>query len=194
MLEAKIYRLKKERPQAINLLKELRSRSPFNTQVASALAETCILAGQYSEALSISQDLLKDNGSSAFYEYLKGRSELGLKWYCKSKISFAEAVRLAPANKEIRSYLDYVSGLLGEGDNTAIMDPIEPVVLPAALTNFPADAVPAGYAKNYGAYHGRRIVAVTYEPGSRIQDHGIHARTTVGCLRRFGVQHGSGAV
>lgn len=165
LLEAKIYRLKKELPQAISLLKELRSQSPFNTQVASALAETFILAGQYSEALNISQDLLRDNGNSAFYEYLKGRSELGLKWYRESKISFAEAVRLAPANKEIRSYLDYVSGLLGEGDNTAIMDPIEPVALPAALTNFPADAVPAGYAKNYGAYYERRIVAVTYEPG-----------------------------
>ena len=166
VLEAEIYRTKQDLPKAISLLKDLRDKAPFNTQVATALAETFIVAGQYTEAQRIAQELLKDNGSSAYYEYLKGRSELGLKWYRESKLSFAEAVRLAPANKDIRSYLDYVSGLLGEGDNTAVMEPIEPVVLPAALlTNIPAETVPVGYAKDYGAYYVRRIFASAYAPG-----------------------------
>ena len=163
--EAQVYRLKKDLPKAISLLKGLRERAPFNSQVAAALAEAFISASQYKEALEIAQALLKDNGNSAYYEYLKGRSELGLKWYRESKLSFAEAARLAPANKDIRSYLDYVSGLLGEGDNTALLDPIDPVALPAMLTNFPADAAPAGYATNYGAYYVRRIVAASFVPG-----------------------------
>jgi tetratricopeptide (TPR) repeat protein len=165
LLQARVYGLMKDLPKAMSVLKDLRDKAPFNVQVATSLAETFILAGQYSEALEIAHELLKDNGNSAYYELLKGRSELGLKWYRESKLSFAEAIKLAPANKDIRSYLDYVSGLLGEGDNTAVMDPIDPVVLPATLTNIPAETVPAEYAKNYGAYYVHRIVAVTYEPG-----------------------------
>jgi tetratricopeptide (TPR) repeat protein len=165
LLEAEVYRLKKDLPKAISLLKDLRQQAPFNTQVANALAETFILAGQFTEALGISQDLIRDNGTSANACYLKGRSELGLKWYREAKSSFAEAARLAPANKDIRSYLDYVNGLLGEGENTALMEPIDPVALPALLTNAPVTTPPVGYATNYGAYYVRRILAASYTPG-----------------------------
>jgi len=160
--EAQVYRLQKDWPKAVSLLKDLRDKAPFNGQVAAALAETFIQAGQYTEALVIAQGMIKDSGDSAYYEYLKGRIELGLKWYRESKLSFAEAARLAPANNDIRSYLGYVSGLLGEGDNTAVMDSIEPVPLPGALTNLPAESVPADYAKNYGAYYVQRIVASSF--------------------------------
>ena len=165
LLEAEIYREKQDLPKAVSLLQTLHEQAPFNTPAADALAETYLAAGRYSEALEISENLVKNNGSSAYAEYLKGRSELGLKWYREAKTSLAEAVKLAPANKNIRSYLDYVSGLLGEGDNTAIMEPIDPVALPATLTNAPTKAVPADYAASYGAYYIRRIVATDYQPG-----------------------------
>ena len=169
LLEAQVDRLKKDMPKAISLLKDLRQQAPFNAKVASTLAETFIAAGQYSEALGITQELLKDKGSSAYYEYLKGRSELGLKWYRESKLSFAEAVKLAPASKDFRSYLDYLNGLLGEGDNTAIMDPIAPVALPTLLTNAQAATVPAEFAKNYGAYYEKRIIAATFVRGKEFK-------------------------
>jgi hypothetical protein len=165
LLEAEIYREKQNLPKAISLLQALHEQAPLNTPTASALAETYLTAGRYSESLEISKNLVNNGGSTAYAEYLKGRSELGLKWYREAKISLAEAVKLAPANKNIRSYLDYVSGLLGEGDNTAIMDPIDPVALPTALTNAPTGTVPADYAASYGAYYIRRIVATDYQPG-----------------------------
>lgn len=162
VLEAQMYRFKKDWPKTISLLGNLHENARFNSQVAEALAETYIQAGQPTEALGIAREMIKDNGDSADYEYLKGQSELGLKWYRESKLSFTAAARLAPANKNIRSYLDYVSGLLGEGESSAVMDAIEPVPLPAALTNLPADTVPADYAKNYGAYYVHRLVACNY--------------------------------
>lgn len=167
ILEAQVYNLQTNWTKGISLLKELHDQAPFNAQVTTTLAETFIQAHQYTEALDIARGLLKDNGSSAYYHYLKGRSELGLKWYRESQLSFAEAGKLAPANKEIHSYLNYVSGLLGEGDNTAVMDAIDPVALPPSLTNPPAESVPADYAKNYGAYYVQRIVAASYAPGQQ---------------------------
>ncbi len=142
LLEAQIFRQKKDLPKAIDLLKDLHEQAPFNTQIASSLAETFILAGQYTESLAIAHDLVKDNGNSAYYVYLKGRSEMGLKWYRESKLSFAEAVRLAPANKDMHSYLNYVSGLLGEGDNSAVGDPIDPVAAAGAYEYFDGNRCP----------------------------------------------------
>ena len=165
LLEAEIYREKKNLPKAISLLQALHEQVPLSTPAANALAETYLTAGRYSEALEISKNLVNSGGSTADAEYLKGRSELGLKWYREAKISLTEAVKLAPANKNFRSYLDYVSGLLGEGDNTAIMDPIDPVTLPTALTNAPTATVPIDYAASYGAYYIRQMVATDYQPG-----------------------------
>jgi tetratricopeptide (TPR) repeat protein len=162
--EAQIYRLKQNFPKAIEVLAALRRQAPYNDQIASSLADTFLTAGRYSEALEISRQLVNDNSNSAQAKFTKGRSELGLKWYREAKISLSEAAKLAPANKDIRSYLDYVSGLLGEGDNTAIMDPIDPVAVPDILTASSGDPVPVGYATNYGAYYVRRIVAVSYTP------------------------------
>ncbi|PYJ62277.1 MAG: hypothetical protein DME24_04310 [Verrucomicrobia bacterium] len=132
--EAEIHRLKRDFPKAISLLKAQREKAPFNGQIANALAETCLQAGQYSEGLEVSKELVKNNADSAYAYYLKGRSELGLNWYRESKASFESADKLAPANKDIASYLDHVSGLLGEGNNTSLKEPIEVVALPAALT------------------------------------------------------------
>ncbi len=169
LLEAQIYRQKQDLTKAISLLKNLREKAPFNSQIAGALAEALIQSGEFSEALTISRELVKDNGNSAYTSYLKGRSELGLRWYREAKVSFNTAMKLAPANKDIRSYFDYVSGLLGEGDNAALLESIDPVALAADLTNAAAVSVPDGYGTNYGAYYIRRIVAAAYLPGKEFK-------------------------
>ena len=167
LLEAEIHRLKRDFPKAISLLKVQREKAPFNGQIANALPETCIQAGQCSEALEISKELVKNNPDSAYAHHLQGRSELGLKWYREAKVSFESAAKLAPASKDIASYLELVSGLLGEGNNTLLKEPIDIVALPAVLTNTPVDPIPVGYATSHGAYYNRRIVAVSYEPGKQ---------------------------
>lgn len=169
LLEADIYRLQRDFPKAIAVLKAQHEKAPFNSQVAGALAEISLQAGLAKEALAISQEMVKANRDSAYAQYLKGRSELALKWYREAKTSFEAAVKLAPANKDIASYLDHVSGLIGEGNNTSIKEPIEMVALPAALTNSPIVPAPEGYAKGYGAYYDRRLVALAWEPGKELR-------------------------
>jgi tetratricopeptide (TPR) repeat protein len=169
LLEADIYRLQRDFAKAISVLKAQHEKAPFNSQVSGALAETSLQAGLAKEALEISQEMVKANRDSAYAQFLKGRSELSLKWYREAKVSFEAAARLAPANKDIASYVEHVSGLIGEGNNTNIKEPIEPVALPAALTNSAASPVPEDYAKSYGAYYIRRVVAVAWEPGKELR-------------------------
>jgi len=165
LLEPGIYLQKKDYPQAIKLLKAQRDDAPDNAQISRELAEACIQAGQYSEALEIARGLQEKNGGSVADDFLRGQCELGLKWYREAKQSFDAAAALTPANKEIRSYQDLVASLLGEGNNSLVREVIEPVDFPASLTNSPLPPVPQGYATNYGAYYDRRIVALSYQPG-----------------------------
>ena len=169
LLEADIYRLQRDFPKALTLLKAQHEKAPFNSQIAGVLAETSLQAGLAKEALEVSQEMVKASRDSAYAQFLKGRSELALKWYREAKTSFEAAAKLAPANKEIASYVELVSGLTGEGNNTNIKEPIEMVALPAALTNSPAAPAPEGYAKRFGAYYARRFVALAWEPGKQLR-------------------------
>lgn len=160
-LEAEEYRLKKDVSKAMALLKTLRERVPFDVGVAQDLANAQMDAGQFSEALETARQMVRAHNDSAFTHYYKGRAELGLKWYREAKTSFETASKLAPADKQIRSYLDYVSGMLGEGNNSVLKDPIDPVPLPPELTNNPSQQASANFGKGHGAYYVHRIFALS---------------------------------
>lgn len=164
VLQAEIYSLKKNFQKALSLLKEQHEIAPFNLQVSRALAETSLQAGLYNEALQIASEMTQANGDRALGFYLKGRSELGLRWYREAKTSFEAASKLAPANREIASLLEHVSAMLGEGSNSDIKNPIDPVEIPPSLTNSVSQPIAEDYAKDYGAYYSRRIVAVSWKP------------------------------
>ena len=100
LLEARIYCQQRDFPRAIQLLKEMRLQDSSSSRVANALADAFLQAGQYSEALAVSQELVKDNGSPAYANYLKGRSELGLKWYREAKASFGARARDRPLQQQ----------------------------------------------------------------------------------------------
>jgi hypothetical protein len=55
-----------------------------------------------------------------------------------------------------------VSGLLGEGSNSMLKDPIEPVLLPEILTNQAISATTNNYTKDFGAFYKQRIKALAY--------------------------------
>jgi len=165
VLQAEIFGSKKDFSKALKLLKEQHGNAPFNLQVSRDLAETSLQAGLFSEALQIAREMTQANGDRALGFYFKGRSEVGLKWYREAKASFEAASKLAPANQEISSFIEHVSGMLGEGSNSSIKDPIDPVAIPASLTNSPIPPSRPDYAKDYGAYYSRRVVAVSWKPG-----------------------------
>lgn len=165
LLEADIYSAQQDYPKAIALLTEQRDKAPFNAQVANALAEALLDADRFHDALEVCTKTVKLNKDASHPQFLKGRSELGLKWYREAKASFETALKLAPADENIRGYLDLVTSMLGEGSNTMLKEPITPVALPDSLTNSSITTLPAGYASDFGAYYSRRISAIHYEPG-----------------------------
>ena len=164
VLQAGLLKQQKKFEPAITLLHAQRQKHPFHTGLSRALADAFIQAERPSEALALTEELLKGQADDVSFLFLKGRAEIGLKWYRQAKESFEAALKKAPNDPDVQSLLNYTSGLLGEGANSAIKELIPPVPLPATLLE-PPPAPPAGYARDHGAYYSRRVTAVSFTRG-----------------------------
>jgi tetratricopeptide (TPR) repeat protein len=166
LLIADIYIAMPDYDKAIKFLKDEHDKSPFNAAVTLKLARTLLDADKPNEALEVCQELLKDAPDSSVNLYLKAQCQINLKWYKEAKISLEAAAKIAPSDQDIKESLDYVSGLLGEGDNSMLKTPIVPVMLPTDLTQWPSINAPGDSERNYGACYQQCIQAISYLPHS----------------------------
>ncbi len=127
---------------AIQTLQEFQQDIPFNTQIAFSLIQNYNAIEQYSRVLEMCETLITEGYTSADTYCYKGGAEYNLKWYKQSKQSFEEALKFAPKESGIQDNIDYISSLLGEGNNSAVKDPISPVKIPP----FIADKLPSQQA------------------------------------------------
>ena len=151
--------------RASALLREALERRPFDAEIAYALAEACYEGELYHDAIAVCEQLIGNGFESGSAYHLRGLSELGLSWYRRAKASFEAASRHDPADETIRAYLDHVSGLLGQGSNSSIKEPIEPVRLPAALVARAGDDRGPAPTGGFGAYYTHRSTAIHFERG-----------------------------
>jgi len=162
LLKAGVYRDKKNYGQAIAILKAEHDNAPFNAKITEQLIEAMLDAGQPNEALVYANDLVTNDRDSYLPYYLKAQCEINLKWYREAKESLEQANKLEAANEDVKSDLTYVSGLLGEGSNSMLKDPIEPILLPEILTNHMSTVPTNDYARDFGAFYKQRIKALSY--------------------------------
>jgi tetratricopeptide (TPR) repeat protein len=161
---AKLYEQKKNVPKAIELLKEQTRKHPYNVELSLSLADAYCQAGLYSDAAGICQQLIDSKSDTAGALYLKGCCEFGLKRYREAKATFETALKEDPASAKAKSYLDLVSGMLGEGSNSALQDAIVAVSVPDKLLSATPPAAPPSYTKDYGARYLKDITAISFTP------------------------------
>ncbi len=118
LLEARLYKQKKNFPKAIELLKALAAKYPYDAEISLSLADAYNQAGLFADGVEVCQKMIDANSDSTTVYYLKGCGEFGMKRYREAKASFEAALKKSPANADAKSYLDLVSGMLGEGSNS----------------------------------------------------------------------------
>lgn len=163
-VQALLLKRAKRFTEAVALLKEQREKNPFNLAIACSLGDAYIQAGRPNEALSLSQEVIRQQGNSGAAFLLKGRSEFALKWYREAKESFERAAKESPGNLDVKYWLDAVSAVSGEGANAMVKEFLEPVAVPAELLG-PLPEPPADFGKEEGAYYVRRLTATWFERG-----------------------------
>jgi len=162
LLEARLYAQKKNFGKAIELLKAQSRKYSYNAEVTLSLAEVYDQAGHYAEAVGLCQQLIDSQCDSAGAFYVKGRGEFGLQRYREAKASFEAAMKRDPASAGVKSYLDLVSGMLGEGSNSGVKDPIAAVPIPEEWLVAAAAEAPPSYTKDYGAQYLKEITAISF--------------------------------
>jgi tetratricopeptide (TPR) repeat protein len=168
LLQAAVLKREKKFAEAVILLQKLREKNPYNASVAYGLGDAFIHAGQPNEALALTQEALKHNPDVANLWFLKGRAEFALKWYREAKESLSRASKNAPADADVKYFLDAVSAVLGEGVSAIVKEPIAPVVPPPELLELPA-LPETDFARDEGAYYQRHLTCVEFEPGKSLK-------------------------
>jgi tetratricopeptide (TPR) repeat protein len=123
-------------------------------------------AGQHAEALAVCEELVAVDKNSADAHVVLGCCQLELKSVKEAKDSFQLALAINPANAEAQEGLKVASALLGQGDNSAVKAPIEPVAIPAEIAERLAALPPLAHsADEYGAYEFYGIKGYWFVPG-----------------------------
>lgn len=168
LVQAALLTHLKKFDEAITRLRAQHEKYPNDIGITVSLGDAFIQAGKPSEALSLSDEMLKQDRDSAAAWSLKGRAQFALKWFREAKESFNNVIAEAPSNTDARQFLQILSGILGEGSNVAAQDTIDPVVIPDELTNSipkPADK----FGRDEGAYYSRHVTVVAFKKGLEIE-------------------------
>jgi tetratricopeptide (TPR) repeat protein len=164
LLEADLLKQQKKYDKAIELLLAQRKKQPLHRGFALSLGDAYIQAERGSDALALANELLAGQDNSAAAWFLKGRSQFALKWYREAKAAFERALKESPQDANIKGFLDAASGMLGEGANSVVKSPIDPVPLPPELMAETAKP-PPGFGEEHGVYYPRRVTAVSFVKG-----------------------------
>jgi tetratricopeptide (TPR) repeat protein len=150
--------------KAIELLKARHASAPGNASATQALMDALELADRLTEAHELAKQMAADGYASADTLFRTGHLELKLKHYKEAKATLEAALKKAPDDDRIRSYLDHISAVLGEGANIELKAPLEPVKLPAALSLDSAPKLSEEALADAPAYYRNFVEAIEFVP------------------------------
>ena len=177
LLEARILRRAGQPALAAKTLEAEREHAGLTQQLGMDLAASYLSATNPVGALKTCADLLAKGYENGVIWYFKGLAEQQQKNYTAARKNLETAARLAPDDEKIRTALARASALLGQGDNFAIKEPIDPVSVPEDLATSAPTPLPRGELEAHGAQYLDRSTAIEFKRGGR------HAMT-----ERFRVQ------
>jgi tetratricopeptide (TPR) repeat protein len=141
--------------------------------------------GENENVIGIAEDLISRKIYLSDAYYMKGEAEFNLKWYHKAKASFENALKQSPEDAETKNYIQYISGLIGQGNNTSIKKTIKPVPIPDEIAEVlalsRADSVNSA---DYGAYYISNIQSIHFQKNG---DQRITTYTRIKLLDKSGV-------
>ncbi|MDZ4821045.1 MAG: DUF3857 domain-containing protein [Planctomycetota bacterium] len=161
-MEAMLYVEKRDFEKAIQLYQAQREGRPFDPELAYDLADCYLKAGEYRDGLAICEELLERRYDTPSTYFIKGQLESALKWFAAAKVSYEACVERDPSDATAQSHLQQISAMLGEGDNSAVKQPIVSVDLPVELNKEGTITEAQPYRQQYGACYLRRSTALQF--------------------------------
>jgi transglutaminase-like putative cysteine protease/Tfp pilus assembly protein PilF len=185
---AAILSRKGEHDKAIESLQKLRKEFASDAAIATELAEVYELKGDFSAAIDITRQLIDSGRHDEAILLLQGRNQMRLHWYSQAKQTFEKALAANPSSSLVKDYLAQASNLLGEGDNSLVKTPLEPVEIPELIRTKinAAKQVLIGAADQYDATEALNITGIEYRHGKPLRTtrwREVNVHTTGGVTR-----------
>jgi tetratricopeptide (TPR) repeat protein len=162
-LEADLLTRRGRYEEALAILEGLSEGRPFNADLVYSQIETYDELGSPADMLRLADLLIEKSYRSLESYFYKGYAEYQLKSYVKARESFTAALRYSPTSTFVQDYLDSINGILGEGENASISEPVEAVPLPATMQALVDDVSGVAPVDGYGAYFINRITGYTFD-------------------------------
>lgn len=121
--------------KALEVLENLDENKQINSDVMIKKIYCFLELNKNKELIEMCDALIEKKNYIGDAHFYKGKAQYKLKWYSKAKTSFESALVLFPNDESIKAYIQSISGLLGQGKNTAVKTPIEAVIFPDTLKN-----------------------------------------------------------
>lgn len=155
-----------DHPGALTCLEGLAADFPTDEHVMGELADLYAGTGEHLKAAQLAEKFLASGVESTRALMVLGDSQMERRWYREAKATYERASARDPASDEIRNALRRASAALGQGANSDVKTPIDPVPLPAELVEaMRAGTLPDGFGDGHPAVWLRRTTGFSFEPG-----------------------------
>jgi len=156
-LRARIYSQAGDPERAVELSRELVSAHPGDPHLRLDLVTALVDAEHAEEALELLDQQPFGANQQAAALYQRGRALNLEREFRRAKEAFEGALELAPHDPLVREGLEIASAMLGQGDQQAIREPIDPVSPPPELR----DALAANTAETPAGGYASRVLSST---------------------------------
>jgi tetratricopeptide (TPR) repeat protein len=157
--------------EAIKELNTLWTENPKDAGLGISLASHANEAEDYPLATKVAEALIAEGNKTRETYLILGWSKMGQHSYADAKAAFLEAGRFRDKDAEVEEALRLASSMLGEGNNSKIRTPVEPVPIPKALaTAFEPGEVPVDFAKDHPAVWLKRVKGIAFEKGKPLRE------------------------
>jgi len=167
-LRAELHSRRGNYDEALALLDSLIENRPFSADLTYAKIEVLDQMQRPAEILALAAQLIDKNYRSLESYFYKGYAEYQLKSYLKARDSFNAALGYSPASPVVKEYLASINGILGEGENASISEPLAAVSLPAQLQSLVDGAAYGATVDGYGAWFLNRITGYEFHGGESL--------------------------
>lgn len=162
-LQVQLLTRRERYDEALALLDRMTVGRPFNADLVFERIAVLDQMGAPAEVLKLAESLIENGYRSMMAYYYKGDAEFQLRSFREARASFELALGYAPGNTSIREYLDAIDHMLGEGDTSAISQPIQAVELPSDLAKVFEDDSGGATRNGYGAVFRARITGYDFD-------------------------------
>lgn len=167
-LKASLLSARGRHDDALALLESMSAGRPFSAELAYAKIDVLDAMEDAAGILRQAELLIDNSYESLDSWFYKGYAEYLSRSYIKSRESFQKAQKFAPTNAVVQDYIDAINGILGEGDNASISEPVAAVALPGDVGARIERASASETRDGYGAWYLHRVVGYRFDGGESV--------------------------